>query len=117
MSYVTGLVGAVPNLNKQAYIEHATHAARILKEEGALQVVECWGEDVPNGQLTSFPLAVKCQPDESVVFSWITWPDKSTYEKGMPKAMKVLDDMNKVAPMPFDGKRIIFGNFESILEV
>lgn len=116
MSYVTGIVGAVPNLNKQAYIEHATHAARILKEQGALRVFECWGDDVPDGQLTSFPLAVKCQPDESVVFSWIIWPDKAAYEKGMPPAMKALDEMNQISPMPFDGKRVLFGNFESILE-
>jgi uncharacterized protein YbaA (DUF1428 family) len=86
-----------------------------LKEHGALTVVECWGDDVPEGKLTSFPMAVKCKPDETVVFSWIIWPSRQARNAGMKKVMsdpRLQPDTN---PMPFDGARLIFGGFEMIV--
>jgi len=87
MSYVDGFVVAVPNANRDIYKEHAETAAVLFKEHGALQLVECWGDDVPEGKLTSFPMAVKCQEDETVVFSWILWPSRQARDDGMKKFM------------------------------
>ena len=116
MSYVDGFVAAVPNANKEAFIKHAKEAAEVFKEYGALKQVECWGDDVPDGEVTSFPMAVKCKPDETVVFSWIIWPSKEKRNEGMGKAMEDprMDPEN--SPMPFDGKRVIYGGFEMIFE-
>ena len=87
MSYVDGFVVAVPNANRDVYKKHAETAAVLFKEHGALQLVECWGDDVPEGKLTSFPMAVKCQEDETVVFSWILWPSRQARDDGMKKFM------------------------------
>jgi hypothetical protein len=76
MDYVDGFVAAVPTANREIYRQHAEKAAAVFKEHGALSVVECWGDDVPEGKLTSFPMAVQRQADETVVFSWITGPSK-----------------------------------------
>lgn len=115
MHYVDGFVAAVPTANRQQYIDHATQAAAVFKEHGALKLVECWGDDVPDGKLTSFPLAVKCQPDETVVFSWVAWPTREARNAGMAKVMT--DPRMQNLPMPFDGKRMIFGGFQMILEL
>ena len=115
MSYVDGFVAAVPTANRNAYLKHAEAAAAVFKEHGALTFVECWGDDVPEGKLTSFPMAVKRQPDETVVFSWVTWPSRRVRDEGMKKIMadsRVQPDVN---PMPFDGKRLIYGGFEVIV--
>ena len=74
MPYIDGFVAAVPTANKGAYIEHATRAAAVFKEYGALKLVECWGDGVPDGEVTSFPMAVQCREDETVCFSWILGP-------------------------------------------
>lgn len=116
MSYVDGFVAAVPNANKARYIEHARAAAVVFREYGALQVVECWGDDVPTGTVTSFPMAVQCQPDETVVFAWILWPSKAVRDAGMSKAMSDPRLQTDVNPMPFDGKRLIYGGFEIVLD-
>ena len=116
MSYVDGFIAAVPTANREQYIKHAEIAASIFKENGALSVVECWGEDVPPGKVTSFPLAVKLKDGETVAFGWIIWPDKATRDAGMAKLMsdpRVQPDVN---PMPFDGQRMIFGGFEMIVK-
>ena len=116
MTYVDGFVAAVPTANREAYRRHAEAAVAVFKDHGALSVVECWGDDVPQGKLTSFPMAVKCQADETVVFSWITWPSRQARDAGMKKVMtdpRVQPDVN---PMPFDGKRLIYGGFEVIVE-
>lgn len=76
MTYVDGFVAAVPAANRNAYRKHAEAAAAVFKEYGALTVVECWGDDVPEGKLTSFTMAVQRKDDETVVFSWITWPSR-----------------------------------------
>ena len=111
MAYVDGFVAAVPTANREIYKKHAEAAAVVFKEHGAMKLVECWGDDVPDGKLTSFPMAVKRKDDETVVFSWIEWPDKATRDDGMKKMMQ---DSRMKAPMPFDGKRLIFGGFEPV---
>ena len=115
MHYIDGFVAAVPTANRQKYIEHATEAAVVFKEHGALKMVECWGDDVPDGKLTSFPMAVKRQPDETVVFSWIVWPSRAVRDAGMAKVMT--DPRMQNLPMPFDDKRMIYGGFQMILEL
>lgn len=116
MTYVDGFVVAVPTANRELYRRHAQSAAAVFKEYGALSVVECWGDDVPEGKLTSFPMAVQRKDDETVVFSWVTWPSRQTRDAGMQKVMadpRLQPDSN---PMPFDGQRLIYGGFEVIVE-
>jgi uncharacterized protein YbaA (DUF1428 family) len=116
MSYVDGFVVAVPTDRREVYKTHAAEAAIVFKENGALRVVECWGDDVPEGKLTSFPMAVKREPNETVVFSWIEWPDKATRDRGMDKVMADPRLSPERAPMPFDGKRMIYGGFNMLLD-
>ena len=119
MTYIHGFLLAVPNANKAAYTEMAVSAAKVFRENGALSVMEAWGADVPDGKVTSFPMAVKLEADESVVFSWIIWPDKQSAETGMAASMKQLEEMMGPDPskMPFDGMRMMWGGFESIVEM
>ncbi len=114
MNYVDGYVIAVPVVKREAYLKQAQLGAMIFKECGALRIVECWGDDVPQGKLTSFPMAVKCETDEVVVFSWVEWPSKAVRDEGMKKFMadQRLDSMD----MPFDGKRMIFGGFQALVD-
>ena len=114
--YIDGFVAAVPTANREAYRKHAEAAAVVFKEHGALKLVECWGDDVPDGKLTSFPMAVKKQPDETVVFSWIAWSSRAARDAGMKKVMEDPRSKPDVNPMPFDGKRLIFGGFQMIVE-
>ena len=121
MSYVDGFVIAVPTANKQKFIEHARLGDGVFTDMGAVRVVECWADDVPEGKITDFRKAVQATADESVVFSWIEWPDKQTRDAAMKKMMS--DDFNDERmdpaknPMPFDGKRLIFGGFIPVVEV
>jgi uncharacterized protein YbaA (DUF1428 family) len=115
MNYVDGFVAAVPTASRDGYLRHATLAAEVFKAHGALGVVECWGDDVPEGKLTSFPMAVQRKADETVVFSWITWPSRAARDAGWKAAMD--DTRLKNLDMPFDGKRMIFGGFETLLSV
>lgn len=117
MTYIDGFVLAVPTANRDTFRKHAEMGAPVFKEHGALKVVECWGDDVPDGQLTSFPMAVQKKDDETVVFSWIVWPSKQARDEGMKKVMADPRFEPNVNPMPFDGKRMIFGGFETVLEV
>jgi uncharacterized protein YbaA (DUF1428 family) len=117
MTYVDGFVAAVPIENREAYIEHAKAAAEIFKENGALSVVECWEDEVPEGKVTSFPMAVKRKEGEAIIFAWITWPSREVHDKGMKAAMedpRLQPDRN---PMPFDGQRMIFGGFTTVIDV
>ncbi|MEG3767595.1 DUF1428 domain-containing protein [Alteromonas sp. 14N.309.X.WAT.G.H12] len=117
MSYVDGFVAAVPTSNKEKYIEHAKTAAVVFKDHGALKIIETWEDDVPEGEVTSFPMSVKREANESVVFSWVTWPSKEARDAGWKALMedpRMHPDNN---PMPFDGKRLIYGGFNTILEV
>ncbi|MEZ5893053.1 MAG: DUF1428 domain-containing protein [Parvularculaceae bacterium] len=116
MTYVDGYVLAVKTAKKAGYIKMALDAWPVFKDHGAMRMVENWGDDVPEGKLTSFPMAVKLEPDETVVFSWIIWPSKAARDEGMKK---VMEDPRMVPPadMPFDGKRMIFGGFETFVDV
>ncbi|KKL61638.1 hypothetical protein LCGC14_2193300 [marine sediment metagenome] len=116
MNYVDGFVAAVPAANKQQYIEHAAQAAALFKDFGVLRMVECWGDDVPAGNVTDFRRAVNAQDDEIVVFSWFEWPDKATRDAGMQSMRDDprLQDMAK--NMPFDGKRLIYGGFQAVVD-
>jgi uncharacterized protein YbaA (DUF1428 family) len=110
------MVAAVPTANREKFKKHAEEAAIVFTENGALKVVECWGDDVPEGQVTSFPMAVQCKPDETVVFSWVIWPSREVRDKGMKALMADLRMQPDTNPMPFDGKRMIFGGFVPIVE-
>lgn len=107
-SYVDGFLLAVPNANKERYLQVARDAARLFKEHGAIEVVECWGDDVPEGKLTSMPMAVKLERDKTVVFSWVAWPSREMRDVGMKAFM---NDPRCPKDMPFDGKRVIYGGF------
>ncbi|MES2625626.1 MAG: DUF1428 domain-containing protein [Pseudomonadota bacterium] len=117
MAYVDGYLVPVKTAKKEEYREMATLAMEIFKENGALQVCETWADDVPPGKVTSFPLALKLEADETVVFSWVVWPSKDVRVIGMKKFMEDPRlhkwDMNN---MPFDGQRMIFGGFETLVQ-
>ncbi|MEO1966056.1 DUF1428 domain-containing protein [Hyphomonas sp.] len=114
MSYVDGVVAAVPEANKDAYIEHARQAAAIFREYGAIAVAECWGDDVPEGKINSMHTAVQRKDGEAIVFSWIIWPSREIRDAGWSRMM----DEGRMADqeMPFDGSRMIFGGFNMVLE-
>jgi uncharacterized protein YbaA (DUF1428 family) len=114
--YVEGFVAAVPTANKEKYREHAESAVPFFKKLGATRLVECWGDDVPEGKVTDFRRAVKAKDDESVVFSWIEYPDKKTRDAANEKMSSDPGAMAGMAEMPFDGKRMIFSGFAPIVE-
>ncbi|RYF64541.1 MAG: DUF1428 domain-containing protein [Comamonadaceae bacterium] len=116
MNYVDGFVVPVPNANRELYQRVAQTAAGVFKENGAIAVVECWGDDVPEGKVTSFSMAVQRKPEESVVFSWIVWPSKEVRDSGMKKSMEDPRLQQEMTPMPFDGMRMIFGGFRVIVD-
>ena len=122
MTYVDGFVIAVPKENKEAFIEHAKKADSVFIELGATRILECWGDDVPDGKITDFRRAVQASEGESVVFSWVEWPDKATRDNAMAKLsdplMKTDPRMSPERnPMPFDGKRLIFGGFAPVVKL
>ncbi len=114
MAYVDGYVAAVPNANKQAYMDLAVKMAALFKAYGATRIMETWENDVPEGKITSFPMAVKREAGEAVIFSWIEWPSKAARDEGWKAAMA--DPAMQMGDMPFDGKRMIFGGFDVILD-
>ena len=114
MSYVDGFVTAVPVANKAAYQEIAEKSAVLFKRYGALSIVETWGDDLPEGKVNSFHTAVMRKDDETVVFSWVTWPSKEARNEAWAKMQ---DDPEMTGmEMPFDGKRLIYGGFELLVE-
>src|SRR5258705_12962717 len=117
MSYVDGFVVPVPKERLEDYKRLARLAGEVWKEHGALAYVECFGDDVPVGELTSFPRAVQAKDDEIVVFSWVVYTDRKSRDEIMAKVM--VDPRMKPYQenMPFDGKRMIFGGFEAFLEL
>lgn len=114
--YVMSFVAAVPTAQKDAYLEHCQNAAEIFKSHGALRVVELWGDAVPEGTKTSYPMAVAAKPDETVVTGWQEWPDKATCDANMEKAMSD-PRLTEMGEMPFDGARLIYGGFETLVDV
>ena len=117
MAYVDGFVVAVPAANKDAYRKQAADASPLFKEFGVRRHVEAWGDDVPDGKVTDFKGAVKATPDEVVVFSWFEYPDRATRDAANEKIMsdpRMKELMGQ--EMSFDGQRMIYGGFASLLE-
>lgn len=119
MAYIDGFVLAVPTANRDKFQTHCETADSWFLENGAIRVVEGWGDDVPKGEVTDLHRAVAAQDDETVCFSWVEWPDKETRDAAMSKMMggevdERLDPAKN--PMPFDGKRMIFGSFMPVYD-
>lgn len=125
MAYIDGFVIAVPTANRQKFKDHAEMGDSVFIDLGALRVVECWGDDVPDGKVTDFRKAVQATEDETVVFSWIEWPDKATRDAAFATMSDWMQDPSKADPrmdparnpMPFDGKRLIHGGFAPLVEL
>ena len=117
MSYVDGFLLAVPKAKLEAYKELASKAGEVWKDYGALAFVECVADDVPYGELTSFPRAVHAKDDETVVFSWIVYESREKRDAINAKVMADPRLKGDAANMPFDGKRMIFGGFAPIVEL
>jgi uncharacterized protein YbaA (DUF1428 family) len=110
--YIQGFLVPVPAEKKDEYRKVAEWFCETMKPHGLIEVVEAWESDVPDGKLTDFRRAVALEEGEKVVFSWVIWPDKDTCEKAHEQMVHGMDmDM----PMPFDGKRMVFGNFEPLV--
>jgi uncharacterized protein YbaA (DUF1428 family) len=117
MSYVDGFVLAVPKARLEDYKALARKAGALWREHGALAYVECIGDNVPYGELTSFPRAVQAKEDEVVVFSWVVYDSRAARDATMAKVMADPRIEMDPASMPFDGKRMIFGGFEAFVEI
>ena len=116
MTYVEGFVVAVPTANKEAYRKHAADAAPLFKEFGVARMVEAWGDHVPDGKVNDLKGAVQAKDDETVVFSWFEYPDKATRDAANEKMMSDPRMHSMGEAMPFDGKRMIIGGFDSIVD-
>ncbi|MAL78767.1 MAG: RNA signal recognition particle [Sneathiella sp.] len=125
MSYIDGFVIAVPTANKEKFIAHAETGDSVFIDLGATRIMECWGDDVPDGKVTDFRKAVQAKDDETVVFSWVEWPDKATRDAAMKTMTEWMENPEKADPrmnpetnpMPFDGMRLIYGGFAPLVEV
>lgn len=117
MTYVDGFILAVPKKSLEAYKEIARTAGAVWMDHGALSYVECVGDDVPYGELTSFPRSVQATDDEVVIFSWITYESREQRDAINAKVMADPRLKTDPASMPFDGKRMIFGGFESFVDL
>lgn len=119
MPYVDGFVIPLPKKNIEVYKEIATKCGAIWREHGALEFRECIGEDVKPGTLTSFPQSVNLEPDEVVVFSWIVYESRAQRDSVNDKVMKDprMAEMMKPEAMPFDGKRMVYGGFDMLVDL
>lgn len=115
MAYLDGFVIPVSSDKKAAFVEHARIVDAMFLELGATRIVEGWGDDVPAGQHTDFARAVAATPTETVAFSWIEWPDKATRDAAFATMRD--DPRMRDTPIPFDGKRMIFGGFDPIVDL
>jgi uncharacterized protein YbaA (DUF1428 family) len=113
MPYIEGFVAAVPTANRDVYIEHAKQASAYFKDLGATRVIECWGDDVPKGESTDFYKATQARDDETVIFSWIEYPDKATRDAANERMSADSETMDMETP--FDAKRMFWGGFEQVV--
>ncbi len=116
MAYVEGFLVPVPEANRQAYLELAARAAPLFREYGALEVVECWGADIPDGKVTDFRRAVKAEAGENVVFSWIVYPSKAVRDEAVQRVFSDPRMAMDETTCPFDGQRMVFGGFDVLLK-
>ena len=116
MTYIQGFVAAVPTANRSAYLDHARLALPMFKEFGATRMVETWGDDVPRGKLNDFHGAVRATDAETVVFSWMEYSDRKSRDAAFEKMMAD-PRMEQLPKMPFDGKRMILGGFQPLVDV
>ena len=116
MTYISGFVTPVKPENKDAYIESARMAWPLFQEFGALSMNEGWGDNTPDGKVTDFRRAVQATAEETVVFSWVEWPSREARDAGMKKVMEDPRIPQDMSTMPFDGKRMIYGGFQTIFE-
>jgi len=116
MTYFEGFIVPVPEANKDSYRQHAAEAAPIFQDIGVGRHFEAWDSDVPEGKVTDFRKAVDAKPDEKVVFSWFEYPDRATRDAANQKMMSDPRMQEMGANMPFDGKRMIMGGFDAIVE-
>lgn len=116
MSYVMVYAGAVPNSKKEEYLAHAARMAAVFKDHGAIRVVETWGASVPPGEVTSFPLAVQANEDETVVVGWQEWPDGEAQEAGFAAAMQD-PRMGNMGDVPINGRTMIFAGFDVVTDI
>jgi uncharacterized protein YbaA (DUF1428 family) len=116
MTYFEGFIVPVPEGNRDAFQRHASQVAALLKEVGVRRQVEAWDSDVPEGKVTDFRRSVDAKPDEKVVFAWFEYPDRAARDKANQAMISDprMEDMGK--DPPFDGKRMIFGGFDAIVE-
>ena len=115
MAWIMAYAGAVPTAKKAEYQAHAARMADIFRKHGATRVVETWGEAVPPGNITSFPLAVKAGPDDTVVFGWQEWPDRATQEAKFQEAMQD-PEMGEMGEVPINGQTMIFAGFDVLTD-
>ena len=116
MTYINGYLLAVPTAKREAYLAVAKKINPVFKRYGATRVVEGWGVDVPDGKVTSFPMATKAKDDETVLFSWMEWPSKAVADAGVKSAMNDPELADGPAEMPFDGMRMMWGGFDVIYD-
>lgn len=116
MSYVDGFVMAVRTDRKEAYRAMAATAAEVFRDHGATRVVEAWADDVPDGKVTSFPMAVKLEPGETVVFAWVEWPSRAVRDEGNARVMADPRMQMEREDVPFSMERMIYGGFAAIVE-
>lgn len=116
LTYYTGMVAAVPTANRQKYIDHVRIAWPLFEKFGATRMIETWGVDTPKGKVTDFQGAVNARDDETIVFTWIEWPDRATADTAWTD-MQDDPGMAAMAEMPFDGSRMIYGGFEPLMAV
>jgi uncharacterized protein YbaA (DUF1428 family) len=116
MTYIEGFIVAVPIANKEAYLHHASGFASLIRELGATRMVESWSDDVPEGEITDFRKSVQAKDDEAVVFSWFEYPDRAGRDAANERMMNDPRMKEMGAAMPFDGKRMIYGGFDTIVD-
>lgn len=115
MAYVDGFIVPVAPGKKEEYRRMASEASSMFKEFGAIEIVECFEDDVPDGKVTDFRRAVAAEPGEKIVFSWIVWPSKEVRDAGNAR-MREDPRMQDMSDLPFNPQRMIFGGFEPIFQ-